>query len=180
METGKKDKNKFLFNIDILIEEENNGRALEKLLHMLNTTDIQDYRIKEGIQLGKSIEIALRENMHKKKLSYQENQEQPQASQKIAEAPAKAGSAPASKADSNPSVNKEDPHHFIWEQFYHFKQNNSLIRLTVVKGKGIKLSIPCRILNIDPENGNVSVYHVDEKQVYLFNMNEIDDFVVTA
>jgi hypothetical protein len=41
----------------------------------------------------------------------------------------------------------------------------------------VKLNIPCRVLNYDADTQNVSVYHVDEKKVYLFKLNEIDDFV---
>ncbi|UUZ80729.1 hypothetical protein LJK88_38850 [Paenibacillus sp. P26] len=48
-------KRKFLFNVDIMIEEETNGRALEVLLHLLNTTTVTDYQIKQGIELGKQI-----------------------------------------------------------------------------------------------------------------------------
>ncbi|NOU92237.1 hypothetical protein GC093_03165 [Paenibacillus sp. LMG 31456] len=155
MNTGQSDKRKFLFNVDILIEEDSNGRALEKLLHMLNSTDIQDYLIKEGILLGKTIEIALRETISKKKTSPEET-------------PAL---APRQDAKSNME---------IWKQFQHFKLNNTLIRLTIIKGKGIKLNMPCRILNIDLSTDNVSVYHVDEKQVYLFKINEIEDFAVTS
>ncbi|MCR8633293.1 hypothetical protein [Paenibacillus radicis (ex Xue et al. 2023)] len=162
MNPGQNDKRKFLFNVDILIEEDSNGRALEKLLHVLNSTDIQDYLIKEGILLGKTIEIALRETISKKKPSSKETP------------------ALTPKQDVEPKAGNENPHRDIWKQFQHFKQNNTLIRLTIIKGKGIKLSIPCRILNVDLSTDNVSVYHVDEKQVYLFKINEIEDFAVSS
>lgn len=54
--------------------------------------------------------------------------------------------------------------------------SNRLIRVHVNKGMGVKLSIPCRIINFDEQQHNLTVYHVDEKQVYTFNMFEIDDF----
>ncbi|MDF2958794.1 MAG: hypothetical protein K0S39_529 [Paenibacillus sp.] len=176
MDSEQPSNRKFLFNVDILIEEETNGRALEKLLHVLNTADIQDYLIKEGILLGKSIEIALRETISKQKASSgdipaQTLKPDPKAS-------GKSGSAapqPAAKCSA-----EDGQHRAIWEQFQKFKQGNTLIRLTIIKGKGIKLNLPCRILNVDHSSGNVSVYHVDEKQVYLFNINEIDDFAVTS
>ncbi|MGO4107929.1 hypothetical protein [Paenibacillus sp. YAF4_2] len=57
-----------------------------------------------------------------------------------------------------------------------FMKSNKLIRLIVNKGLGIKLSIPCRILNVDEDGNLITVYHVDEKQVYTFRMNEIEDF----
>jgi hypothetical protein len=46
----------------------------------------------------------------------------------------------------------------------------------VNKGLGIKLSIPCRIINVDENESLITVYHVDEKQVYSFRLNEIEDF----
>lgn len=158
-------KRRFLFNVDILIEDETNGRALEKLLHLLNGDEIKDYQIKEGVELGKIIEKALHETISKSK-------EKPvEAAQVTQQSRAKA------QEQSLPA--KEDPHQAIWDQLQQFKQNNSLVRMTVVKGKGITLNIPCRILNFDPPTENVSVYHVDEKQVYLFKINEIDDFSIS-
>jgi hypothetical protein len=139
---------------------------------MLNTAEIQDYLIKEGIQLGKSIETALRETIQKNKLPSRQSSGSGQPSKPAAASSVKPGAAP--HADT------ENSHQAIWDQFQKFKQNNSLIRLIVVKGKGVKLSVPCRILNADPQSGNVSVYHVDEKKVYLFHIAEIDDFVITS
>ncbi|KIL36752.1 hypothetical protein SD71_05715 [Cohnella kolymensis] len=55
--------------------------------------------------------------------------------------------------------------------------SKQLIRLSVNKGRGIKLNIPCRLLNYDADLELLSVYHVDEKQVYTFNLTEIDDLV---
>jgi hypothetical protein len=57
-------------------------------------------------------------------------------------------------------------------------ESNKLIRLNINKGRGVKLSIPCRILNFDEGNQLLTVYHVDEKQVHSIKLNEIDDFVV--
>jgi hypothetical protein len=83
----------------------------------------------------------------------------------------------ASKQSSTQPTPQDTNKTFI-DQLEKFKKANSLIRMTVVKGKGIKLSLPCRILNYDPTTESVTVYHVDEKKVYLFKLNEIDDFVV--
>jgi hypothetical protein len=190
IEQNSKKRQKFLFNVDILIESESNGRALEQLIHILNTDEIQDYMIKEGIHLGKTIEIALRESISKQEAS------DPKGAVKAATKPdgkpeakkaeikqeikpsAKPTTSPVPKNDGAPADQKNQYDEF-WDKFQQFKQNNSLIRLTVVKGKGIKLSMPCRILNADESSGNVSVYHVDEKQVYLFTINEIEDYAVS-
>jgi hypothetical protein len=165
------DKRRFLFNVDILIESETNGLALEKLLHILNAVEIQDYLVKEGIHLGKTIEVIMRETISKQK-SIPDKIAETKLSDKAA-----ASTTPTKKALTLAS---EDPHQPIWDQFQGFKERNSLVRLTIVKAKGIKLSLPCRILNVDASSGNVSVYHVDEKQVYLFKINEIDDFAVSS
>lgn len=160
-------KRSYIFNLDILIEDETNGRALEKLLHLLNDNDITDYRIQSGIELGGQLQQAIQEASHSTPL-----QDLP-AGKRTAKPSAPAASAPA------PSSSNGEDHRAIWTQFQQFRQSNTLVRLTIVKAMGVKLSVPCRILNTDPENGNVSVYHVDEKQVYLFNINEIDDFSIS-
>lgn len=55
-------------------------------------------------------------------------------------------------------------------------QHGTLVRLSVVKGKGVHLSIPCRILQYDESNQTITIYHVDEKNVHTYSLNEIDDF----
>jgi hypothetical protein len=55
--------------------------------------------------------------------------------------------------------------------------NNKLIRLKINKGRGVKMNIPCRVINFDASSQLLTVYHVDEKQVYSFTLNEIDDFI---
>lgn len=168
-------KRRFLFNVDILIEDETNGRALEKLLHLLNGDEVRDYQIKEGVELGTYIEAVLRETISKPK-----QDAGAKATLKPSQQPKDPAVPPATVHNKKEITSSSpDPHQAIWDQLQQYKQNNALVRLTVVKGKGIKLSLPCRILNFDPPTGNVTVYHVDEKQVYLFKMNEIDDFAVS-
>ncbi|TVX97362.1 hypothetical protein [Cohnella terricola] len=58
-----------------------------------------------------------------------------------------------------------------------FIENSKLIRININKGRGVKMSIPCRVLNYDSDTQLITVYHVDEKQVYTVGINEIDDFV---
>jgi hypothetical protein len=147
-----------LFTVDILIESTSNGLALEKLVHLLNSPEIKDYKIQRGIELGKIIEAAL---------------------QKEAQSGPKAGK-PANQPEAAPSASKtpaDNETHALAEQIERFKANNTLVRLTIVKGKGVKLSVPCRILNYDAAAQLVTVYHVDEKKVYSFHLNEIDDLL---
>jgi hypothetical protein len=56
-------------------------------------------------------------------------------------------------------------------------ESNKLIRLKINKGLGVKMNIPCRVINFDASSQLLTVYHVDEKQVYSFGLNEIDDFI---
>lgn len=54
-------------------------------------------------------------------------------------------------------------------------KDQTLVRLEVNKTKGVRLSIPARILNYDPSNLLLNVYHVDEKMVYAFHLYEIEN-----
>jgi hypothetical protein len=62
-------------------------------------------------------------------------------------------------------------------RIHQYIESNKLIRLNINKGRGVKMSIPCRIINFDAGNQLLTVYHVDEKQVYSVKLYEIDDFV---
>lgn len=165
MKTDKMQKRKFLFNVDIMIEEETNGRALEKLLHLLNVENIEDYQIRQGMELGKKIEAAGKGTPF----------DIPDEENRTASPSKKPQLTKDNKMDSN-YQSESDPHQHIWEEMKAFQQNNTLVRMTIVKGKGVKLSMPCRIINTDPPSGNLTIYHVDEKKVYLIQINEIDDF----
>ena len=63
------------------------------------------------------------------------------------------------------------------ERIRRYMEEKKLIRLNVNKGRGVKLNMPCRIIGFDGDKGLLSVYHVDEKQVYNISLNEIDDFL---
>ncbi len=63
------------------------------------------------------------------------------------------------------------------QRIRQYIESNKLIRLNINKGRGVKMNLPCRIINYDASNQLLTVYHVDEKQVYSFGINEIDDFV---
>jgi hypothetical protein len=65
----------------------------------------------------------------------------------------------------------------LYDRIHEHIQSNRLIRLSINKGRGVKMNIPCRFLNFDPSNQQLTVYHVDEKQVYSINLNEIEDFI---
>lgn len=147
-----------LFNVEVLIEETSNREAFEKLVKLFNSELVANYKVNSGIQLGKIIDATIEENQ--KELTFQKEEKIQQEKKALAQ--------------QKPENDNKQILHLI----NHFKENGTLVRLSIIKGRGIKLNIPCRILNHDSETDNVSVYHVDEKKVYLLRLNEIDDFVV--
>lgn len=142
----------YLFQVEVMVNASSNGAALEQLLHALNNGNFADYRIGSGIQLGGAIEKALAETIKAKAAS-----------------PAKDSAKPSVKEPA-----KSDP---LEVRIRHYIQSNQLIRININKGRGVKMNIPCRVINFEPESQLLTVYHVDEKQVYTVRMNEIDDFI---
>lgn len=157
------------FSVDICIESDSNAQALDQLLRLLKTPSVTDYRIQKGIELEKTVEAALQQQKAKKDAGKKTPDAQPPA--------ASAGKAPDSKPEGKQesAAGKAYAPSSFANEIERYMSNNTLVRMTVVKGKGVKLSIPCRILNYDAASENVSIYHVDEKKVYLFRLNEIDD-----
>lgn len=178
--SNKAKKGKFLFTVDIMIEAETNGQALEALLHLLNTGAVEDYHIKQGVELGNKIAAARQEAATAFDIAPEEAKPVSKVATpvgtKTASAPKAVNPSPPDGAPAPTTASAAND--VIWMQIRKFQQNNMLIRLSVLKGKGVKLSIPCRIVNADQDNGNVTVYHVDEKKVYTFKINEIDDFEI--
>lgn len=144
----------FIFNVEIMVEEGHHANALEKLLQGLNQAGWADYRINSGIQLGELIEQKLAESSSSAPVPVVAEQKET----------AKATNAPPSESDGFGPIRA-------------FMKSNTLIRLIVNRGLGIKLNIPCRVINMDERENLITVYHVDEKQVYTFRMNEIEDFI---
>jgi Fe-S cluster assembly iron-binding protein IscA len=199
MEPKYAKKKSHLFSVDILIEDATNGKALEKLLHVLNNPLIRDYRVVKGLELGTAIEAALQ--VHEKETA-------DAAAQKIAEAvmetkteskiraradtrvEAKVGAKAETKVetkteenvkqqDTNPTAVNPEHLTYLAELITDYQQKGTLVRLSIIKGKGVKLSLPCRVLNFDAASENLSVYHVDEKKVYLIKLNEIDEITAS-
>ncbi|MCQ6558601.1 hypothetical protein [Paenibacillus mendelii] len=153
----------YLFNVDILVEGKTNAVALERLLHLLNNSGASDFRVNSGIQLGEIIREL----------------EQRSAPDKVAipiPLHAKSGAEAPETVIEDTSAAVASPN--ISERIKGYIAENRLIRLSVNKGHGVKLNIPCRVIQFDESTQLITVYHVDEKQVYAFNWNEIDDFVV--
>lgn len=160
----------YLFNVDILINARTNPLAMQYLLEMLNNSDkITDFNIKSGLELGRTIDTLLRSA----KIALK------QESTAAAPVPFKLPVKPANKRQP---VTPEEPQPPIespadaYGKIRQYIQNNQLVRLRANQ-RGKQLSMPCRILNFDETANSISIYHVDEKQVYTFNLNEIDEFL---
>lgn len=182
----------FLFNVEILISEESNGKALQSLLQILNNNkdSILDYRINSGIELGETIECLLeakKQSLINKSYKRQKANDGPlknttqQPEAKLEDGP----KAPPAKVNTKAAAQtKSETGSFVeiakskdfeeWIQKYI--TGNKLIRIIVKRGND-RVSIPCRILNFLPDSYNITVYHVDEKQVYTFKLSEIVDFI---
>ncbi|OKQ00293.1 hypothetical protein [Paenibacillus sp. P46E] len=166
----------YLFNVDILINARTNPLALQYLLEMLNSNEkITDFNINSGLELGKTIDNLLRSA----KLALK--QEPATAAQVPFKLPVKQAGKQAEKpepknvpADTPAATNAGTPAD-AYGKIRLYIQNNQLVRLRANR-HGKQVSMPCRILNFDEAANSLSVYHVDEKQVYTFKLNEIDEF----
>ncbi|WP_411349499.1 hypothetical protein [Paenibacillus sp. WLX2291] len=162
------DATEFLFNVDLMITGTSNAVALQKLLDILNSqAELADFRIVNGIKLGAKIEKAVAaagNNQTPVDLKSQFTSKK---------APPKPAAEPEQTKAAAQLHEKIENDMGNWLSLYI--QGNQLIRLTLNR-RGERVSIPCRILKYDNEDQTISVYHVDEKQVYTFKLNEIDDF----
>lgn len=169
MKIEKKDTNEehngYLFSIEVLVKGRTNGHALEVLTHLLNEEQVTDYRIIKGINLGQIITA----NLEKPN----EKITQPKSGA-IADQKSQVTTIKKENKTIEPKSVKNQQQTII-QQIELFKEDKSLVRLIINKGKGVKISIPCRILNFDWSTGNITAYHVDEKKVYSIDLNEVDD-----
>lgn len=156
-------KTSYVFNVQLLIEDDHHASALAQLLNKLNTAQFADYKIISGIELGQEIDNRLNNASSKTTIPIQRTETKAKA--------ASSSNKPASPKQQN------DQFSLSMEIFRQCKSKNKLIRLIVNRGLGIKTSIPCRVINLDENELLITVYHVDEKQVYTFRLNEIEDFI---
>ncbi|WP_347323434.1 hypothetical protein [Paenibacillus wenxiniae] len=169
------DDTEFLFNVDLMITGKNNAVALQKLLDILNNQqELADFRVVNGIKLGVQIEQAIQA------AGKQQTAVHIPASIKSKPAPTVQTTSTSTTASDTPAPNDsssaQDSDMGSWLSMYI--ESSQLIRVTINR-RGERMSIPCRILKYDNEDQTISVYHVDEKQVYTFKLNEIDDFQQT-
>ncbi|AWB44010.1 hypothetical protein DCC85_07140 [Paenibacillus sp. CAA11] len=172
MDNNNNNETGFLFNVDILVKSKSNALALQSLIELINGHhgEIVDYRIKSGIELGEIIEASLaakRKSMLTPSLKSKAADNQGQAS-------SKEQAVPASPSKSLPVRDTKGSQINDWVQSYI--TSNRLVRLVIEGAKG-RVNIPCRILNYVADTEMLSVYHVDEKQVYTYKLSEIVDIL---
>jgi hypothetical protein len=151
-------KKVYLFHVDILVEGYNKAMAQEALQTLLRSDNVKYAQMESDTP-----ETGQMEDLQKPK-------------KKEHAKPAESKQAESKQQETKP-VNGAGFRQ-ISHQIEQFINNNTLIRLSIVKEKGVKLSVPCRVLNYDDTSQNVTIYHVDEKKVYQYSLNEIDDLVV--
>lgn len=175
----------FLFNVEILVRSETNAKALQLLLQSLNQSGhIIDYKVNSGIELGAIIESLLSTKKQSiisrsyKRLNVAKDEEQTKTSSKASSgknpSPAKAELSQDSSKQTSFDEFAKNEEFTLWIQ--KFIIENRLVRLLVHR-QGERVSIPCRILNYMSDTSTINVYHVDEKRVYTFRLNEIIDFI---
>lgn len=163
----------YLFNVDILINARTNPLALQYLLELLNSSgNITDFNINSGLELGRTIDHLL------KSAKIALNSAPPAPAPVTVNIPKKPADKPAEKpaAKKPPAAAPVETPADVFGKIRQYIQNNQLVRLRANR-QGKQLSMPCRILNFDESANSLSVYHVDEKQVYTFKLNEIDEFL---
>lgn len=198
-EKSKFEKKKHLFQVEILVEEPTHMMALAALLQALNHPHVSDFRIMQGIQFGKEIEKTLKESKGERfaipphqaapvKVPPPNGAEKdrpgkpepnPAGEKSLIGEPADGKAkepAPMKKTDS-PAGNLKASLSF--DNLSDLQDKGTLVRIVAVKEKGIRLSIPCRILRFDAAGQQLTIYHVDEKKVYSFNLNEIEDIITS-
>ncbi|WP_322903368.1 hypothetical protein [Paenibacillus campi] len=167
------DDTEFLFNVDLMITGKSNAVALQKLLDILNNQqELADFRIVTGIKLGTKIEQTLdATSVQRIPLKIPVSVTTKRSS--IVQTRTKTETKP--KVASSPSTSQQSSNSDMGNWLSMYIENSHLIRLTINR-RGERMSIPCRVLKYDNDDQTISVYHVDEKQVYTFKLNEIDDF----
>lgn len=172
------DENGFLFNVDILIKSPTNALALQQLIEMLNhTEDVIDFRVKSGIELGQIIDTLIQAKKRSviSKVSRTPKLSDLSSTNNVLPSKSTYKAMPSKEKISSVASVSTSTENNPYEWIKLYSKDNRLVRLTANRN-GTQVSLPCRILNYDDSNQMVNVYHVDEKQVYTFHLNEIDEF----
>lgn len=166
----------YLFNVDILINARTHPIALQYLLELMNGSGaVADFKINSELHLGRTIDSLLKARLAQSKtdIAAKETGKQPPPAIPQSKAPEQ-NQAPSSDSQKRARQAVPTPSD-AFGQIRELIKENRLVRLRANR-QGKQVSLPCRILNFDEAAGTLNVYHVDEKQVYMFYLNEIDEF----
>jgi len=153
----------FLFKLEVTVSAPRYEAALDQLIHTLRTSGISDYRILSG------------ESIEPEKPGPLPPETRPDTSRNepaTTAVPPKSSSGSRTKSPEKTKIPEE-----LMERLGGYIHSGKLVRLHINKGKGVKMNFPGRILSLDPETRNMTVYHVDEKKVYIVALNEVDDIL---
>lgn len=157
MSTASEKSESYLFRLEVTVQAPNKDIALERLIRTLQACRFNDYKILSGVRLESETGVP----------PVQPAQPEPVK-------PAQDGPAKQAEPAAASSAGGE-----LEARIQSYIDSNRLLRLHVNKGRGVKLDFPCRMLHLDPETRNLTVYHVDEKKVYIIRLNEVDDIIET-
>ncbi|SDT25451.1 hypothetical protein SAMN05444162_3570 [Paenibacillaceae bacterium GAS479] len=166
----------YSFQTDLVIEAHNHDEAEVLLKQLLDTAGLSRYRLGKGSLIGFSIseEPAVTPNIGVAAAAEVVPQFIPTAVPEVISNSAELIPTTEATATSPDQGLKN----LALDMIRCCLEDGRLVRLSINRGKGVQLSVPCRIINLDEETGLLTVYHVDEKQVYTFSIGEIDDFVL--
>jgi hypothetical protein len=158
MPTTSEKSESYLFRLEVTVQAPNKDFALERLVRILDMCRFDDYKILSGVPLKDETRVPPIPPAQPEPVT--PAQDEPAMPAEPAAASAAGGELEA--------------------RIQSYIESNRLLRLHVNKGRGVKLDFPCRMLHLDPETRNLTVYHVDEKKVYIIRMNEVDDIIETT
>jgi len=175
MATAPQPAEAFLFKLEVTMLAPRYEVALDQLIRALRAGGVSDYRILSGVSAnGAEPERPGWPGTELRAHAYGNEPAKPIASEpaKPAAPAPKSSSGSRTKSPEKPRIPEE-----LMERLNMYIHEGRLVRLHVNKGRGVKMDFPGRILNLDQETRNMTVYHVDEKKVYIVALNEVDDII---
>jgi len=167
MGTAPQPSEAYLFKLEVTMTAPRYETALDQLIRALRAGNISDYRILSGICASSAEpERPDRPGTEPHAQAYGKEPDKP-----VDPAP-KPFPGSSAKSPDKPRIPEE-----LVDRLNTYIQEGRLVRLHVHKGRGVKMDFPGRILKLDQETRNLTVYHVDEKKAYIVAMNEVDDII---
>lgn len=176
--TVRKPSESYLFRLEVTVQAPNRDTALEQLIHSLQAGCIADYRILSDVRLEGATGAKPAAPSQPETAAQAQDREPAEPKAHPAQRPpaAPAAQLPPAPQQAHPAATSSVGGE-LEARLQSYIDSNRLLRLHVNKGRGVKLDFPCRMLHLDPETRNLTVYHVDEKKVYVIPLNEVDEII---